>query len=189
MKSKITLTNGRQLFGTMSESTVAGRQFICITCHPDNHRVLITPASIAQIEELTDETWHLTISTARSRSTAAIRRIFHTVADANGITVGQLCARDRHEPLVTWRHTAIYLARAAGFTARAISTAIPSSMDHATILHAQKRISDLMDVEPETREMVLNLATVLKINLPDRIQKNAINQTHPDRAPARLVLA
>lgn len=83
------------------------------------------------------------------------------------ITNGVL-TRTRVREIIIYRHILFYLARNAGYGPSEISRLLGTRYDHATIIHGNRRIKDLVEIKDK---MVLNRL----VNINNKLHSKVLN--------------
>ena len=101
-----------------------------------------------------------------ARQPCSVRRIQEATAEAFGIAPQELLARDRTPKVAFARQVAMYLARELTDQGLPALGREFGGRNHTTVLHAWKRVSELVDKPGEKRETVVGIRRKLEDGTP-----------------------
>ncbi len=148
----ITLRDGTECFGRVSEVTLAGKPFLQII-DLDDQRKCVAPDLVASIDEVTE-----TEAEYRRLHRKSIATIKACVARAFNVSVADLESNRRPNHIAIPRMVAFYVCRKVVaeqcgrlhcvFTLESVGHAF-GNRDHGTVMHGERRIADLMSTGAE----------------------------------------
>ena len=94
-----------------------------------------------------------------------VKEIQKLVAQNFGISRAQMMEKNRAEIYVTPRWVAMYLVREILAPSLQVIADEFGDFDHSTVIHAVRRLGDLMETQPALREKVLKLRQVIEEKL------------------------
>lgn len=96
--------------------------------------------------------------------------------------------RTRRREVVSYRQIFCYIARSSGYTYKMIGSVIQK--DHATVIHAFRSISDLLEIkDPEIKKLYDKVTQYIKINHHATLIEPLTGEERDDESNSLLILS